>query len=304
MKKPLVSIVIPTKDRKEALKRLLQSIEESTYANVEVLIVNDSPKPLSGVKGQKCVIINNESTRGLAYSRTQGARKSNGDLVLFIDDDNVIEKNMIENMVETMNVYPFLLAVGPATYYLTNKNKIWFIGSKLNLLTTIPAFKRSYEDRELIDGRLIMTENLHNCFMVRKNVGDAVSWFDELVYMNGTEFDLFQRAKKVFPEMSIATDVTAKCFHDVPEFHKNFLRSLGFENTKRVYYFQRNRGLHVGRHGTLLDKLCLFFFFYPLFLVVYSLLFIYYRRSDFFVTHIRATVDGYKMIFGGFTHQS
>ncbi len=297
MKKPLVSIVIPTKDREEALKRLLKSIEESTYSNVEVLIINDSLKPLSGVKNRKYTIINNKSTKGLAYSRTQGAKKSNGELVLFIDDDNVVEKYMIEKMVETMEVYPFLLAVGPATYYFSKKNKLWFIGSKLNLLTTIPVFKRAYEERELIDGRLIVTENLHNCFMVRKNVGDAVGWFDEFVYMNGTEFDLFKRIKRIFPEMFIATDVKAICFHDVPEYHKNFLRSLGFENTKRVYYFQRNRGLHVGRHGTLLDKVSLFFLFYPLFLIVYSLLFIYYRRSDFLFTHIKATVDGYKMIF-------
>lgn len=298
--KPKVSIVIPTRNRQEKLNRLLASISQSTYIDYEIIIVNDGADTLSLPNSKHIRILDNNSNKGLAFSRTRGAQDAKGEYVLFIDDDNVIDRDMLRILVSVLTDHSTLIAVGPATYYLSNKNKIWFLGSKMNLLTSMPAFKRQYQKEELIEGDLFVTENLHNCFMVRKKQGDEVGWFDPFVFMNGTEFDLFQRIKRQYPSMVLATVIDATCFHDVPEFQKDFLRSMGFENKRRVYYFQRNRGLHVGRYGRLIDKLSLLVVFYPLFLVVYSFLFLYYRRGDFFLTHIRATFDGYKILLRTF----
>lgn len=298
--KPKVSIVIPTRNRQNQLHRLLASVSESSYKDYEIIIVNDGADTLSLPNSKHIRILDNNSNKGLAFSRTRGAQEAKGEYVLFIDDDNVIDRNMLRILVSALTGHNMLLAVGPATYYLSNKNKIWFLGSKMNLLTSMPIFKRQYQKEELIEGNLLVTENLHNCFMVRKKQGDKVGWFDPFVFMNGTEFDLFQRIKRQYPTMILATVIDAGCFHDVPEFHKDLLRSMGFENKRRVYYFQRNRALHVGRYGSLLDKLSLLVVFYPLFLIVYSFLFLYYRRGDFFLAHIRATFDGYKILLRTF----
>ncbi|MEK7605375.1 MAG: glycosyltransferase family 2 protein [Patescibacteria group bacterium] len=298
--KPEVSIVIPTRNRQNQLKRLLASISQSMYKDYEIIIVNDGTDTLSLPNSRHIHIIDNNSNKGLAFSRTRGAQEARGEYVLFIDDDNVINRDMLRILVTALMNHSTLLAVGPATYYLSNKSKIWFLGSKMNLLTSMPIFKRQYQKEELIAGNLLITENLHNCFMVRKKQGDKVGWFDPFVFMNGTEFDLFQRIKRQYPSMILAAVTDAMCFHDVPEFHNDLLRSMGFENKRRVYYFQRNRGLHVGRYGRLLDKLSLLVVFYPLFLIVYSFLFLYYRRGDFFLAHIRATFDGYRLLLRTF----
>ncbi|MBI5045162.1 MAG: glycosyltransferase family 2 protein [Candidatus Levybacteria bacterium] len=293
---PKISIVIPTKNRQDHLKRLLASVQKSAYKNYEIIIVNDGDEISPFSKSSHIHVLQNNSNQGLAFSRTRGAKKAKGEYVLFIDDDNVVDKNMLEMLANSLTSNSTLFAVGPATYYFSNKNKIWFLGSSINLRTSIPIFKRKYERRELQKGNLLQTENLHNCFMVYKKYGDEVGWFDPFVFMNGTEFDLFQRIKKKHPTKYLATVINAKCYHDVPEFHKDLLRSMGFDNKERVYYFQRNRGLHVGRYGRMLDKLSLLIVFYPLFLIVYSLLFLYYRRGDFFLAHSRATFDGYKIL--------
>ena len=39
---PLVSVVIPTHDRKEMLVRLIKSIKKSTYKNLEINVVDDA----------------------------------------------------------------------------------------------------------------------------------------------------------------------------------------------------------------------------------------------------------------------
>ncbi len=43
--KPLISIVIPTKDEVETLKQCLATIEKSTYANYEVILVENNSRP-------------------------------------------------------------------------------------------------------------------------------------------------------------------------------------------------------------------------------------------------------------------
>lgn len=290
--KRLVSVIIPTKNRPKQLKRLIDSVKKSEGVSLEIIVINDGGSELS-VLDQGITLLHNEKNKGLAYSRTLGAKKSHGKYILFIDDDNIVDPQMISILVESLESHPELVAVGPITFYASNKNKIWFVGSKLNLSTSMPTFYRSYTRDQLIDNELFVTENLHNCFMVREELGREVDWFDEEVFMNGTEFDLFQRIKRRHPDKRLATNVKVYCYHDVPEYSKDFLRSMGFDNERRVYYFQRNRGLHVSRNGTFYQKLSLFFIFYPLFFLGYSLLFLVKGKPSFVIQHLRATVAGY-----------
>lgn len=296
---PLVTIVIPTKDRETKLQRLLKSLEVLTYPKnkLEIIVINNGSEFKSLLNNVK--IIQNNNNTGLANARNQGAELAKGKYVLFIDDDNEADEHMIIELVNTLERHQNILAVGPLTFYKSNKRKIWFAGSRVNMLTTIPWFRRSFSQDELIKGSLLLTENLHNCFMLRKNQGQAVGWFDKNVFMSGTEFDLFQRMKKKQPQFILTTNVSAICYHNVPEFQSNLLRSLGFDNKQRVYYFQRNRGLHIGKYGKWYHKAFLFLVMYPIFLVGYSLLFLGYGRWDFIKEHGKATVAGYYYLIKG-----
>ena len=294
MTRKLISIVIPTCNREQQLSSLLTSIGRSTYKNYEIIVVNNGnkiQKPPTNIK-----IIQNTSNKGLAYARKKGAENAKGEYILFIDDDNVLETNTLSHLVETLENNKNFLAVGPVTYYKGNKNKIWFVSVKMNLFTTKPTFTRTLENQSLIKKRYIVTDNLHNCFMIRKADGEGVGWFDKEIFMNGTEFDLFMKLKNNYPEKLLVTDIKAKDYHDVPTFQSSFLRSLGFDTNLRVYYFQRNRGLLVKRYGTIFDKLSLFFIFYPIFFMIYSVLFVLYRKWDFLKSHIKATKDGYSYL--------
>ena len=287
----LISVIIPTKDRKEFLLRLVKSIEESTYKPKEIIIVNNGKK--INLNKKEIKIINNGKNLGLAYARNKGAKAARGKYLLFIDDDNVVDPNMIKALVRVLDADKNIIAVGPATYYLSSPNKLWFIGMKYNFHTSIPYFFKHPVSERVKNRNLFLTDNLHNCFMVRKESGDKLDWFDEKIFMGGTELDFFLRAKKFFKNKAIVTNLDAKDFHDVPLRSKSLLRSLGFDNALRVFYFQRNRGLIIGRYGILLDKILLFFFIYPFFLLIYSMLFIINGKFNFFWNHLKGTVMGY-----------
>lgn len=296
MNKPLITVVIPTRERSEKLMRLINSLKNDSYKHKEVVVVNNSEKKLLKIPPVK--VLENHSNKGLAYARTRGAKEAKGEYILFIDDDNVVEKDTINNLVTSLKSHPEFIAVGPLTYYLEDKKRIWFAGVKMNLLTTKPTFIRSISGFPLLHKNYLQTDNLHNCFMIRKTDGDKVGWFDEKIFMSGTEFDLFQKIKKNRQGV-LVTDTRAKDYHDMPTFSSSLLRSLGFDTSLRVYYFQRNRGLLVKKYGNLLQQLSLGVLFYPIFLIVYSLLFMYYNKWDFLRQHVKATRDGYSYLLKG-----
>lgn len=94
-KQPLVSVVLPTYDRPEYLREAVRSVEEQTYPNVELVVVDDcSPTPAertlrsvdTGTLSVRC--LRHEENRGANAARNTGIEASNGTLVAFLDDDD------------------------------------------------------------------------------------------------------------------------------------------------------------------------------------------------------------------------
>jgi len=294
---PLVSIVIPTKDRETKLQRLLKSLDVLTYPKnkIEIIVINNGSEFKSILNNVK--IIQNNNNTGLANARNQGAELAKGKYVLFIDDDNVVDKNMLSIMVKICEENEEISALGPLTYYLSSPQKIWFAGARMNLWTSKPYFYTSEDIKMSKVKDLFVVDSLHNCFIVKKSLGDKVKWFDKDIFMNGTEYDLVQRMKRIDEIGKCGVALKAKCFHDVPTFSEDLMRSLGFENPLRAYYFQRNRGVFLKRYGTFFQKITVGLFFYPLFFLFYSVLFIYKGRWNLFFQQIRGTISGYYYMF-------
>ena len=296
-----ISIVIPTIDRINQLERLLISIEQSSHNRYEIVVVNDSGNVLMlKDKTLNIKILDNKKNRGLAFSRTRGATEAKGKYVLFIDDDNVIEKGMIEKLENALDSNPKLIAVGPLTYFLSNKKRIAFLGANISLRTSKTTFASEFTEDALLDGMLFLTGNLHNCFMVRRDLGGKVGWFDEEVFMSGTEFDMFQKIRKIRPAGFLATNVHANCYHDVLDISQNTHNLIkNYSSRKnRMYYYQRNKGLLAARYGTLIDKVFLAFIFYPMFAVTYGSIFIKCRSSSLFKENFLGVLYGYLYLIG------
>lgn len=102
-KKPLVSIVIPTYKRPELLRRALKSALNQTYPNVEVIVINDSPKSnLESMKKefQSVSFYENSENMGGCYTRNRGIEESDGEYVNFLDDDDEIFPNKISLQIK------------------------------------------------------------------------------------------------------------------------------------------------------------------------------------------------------------
>ncbi len=115
--------------------------------------------------------------------------------------------------------------------------------------------------------------------------------------MTGAEYDLFVKIKKNYPNNFMVTNLEAIDYHDV--LNSSALKILKFKSELRIYYFARNRGLLIGRYGTLIDRISVSFVFYPLLTLFYLSVFIIEKKWSFIVPHLRGTIIGYLYILKG-----
>ena len=93
----LISVIIPTYQRKKMLLEAIDSVLKQTYKNFEIIIVDDcSPDDTEKVikekykDEQRVKYYKNEKNSGAGISRKNGYLKSNGKFLIFMDDDDYL----------------------------------------------------------------------------------------------------------------------------------------------------------------------------------------------------------------------
>lgn len=104
---PLVSIVIACYNDKDYVKNCLLSIQQQTYAAIEVIVVDDgSAAPtkelLASLQSLYTVLITQEN-KGQAAARNAGITAAKGDYILIVDSDDSIAPTYVEKAVATIS---------------------------------------------------------------------------------------------------------------------------------------------------------------------------------------------------------
>ncbi|MBH8551189.1 glycosyltransferase family 2 protein [Nostocaceae cyanobacterium CENA357] len=91
---PLISVIIPTYGREETLRDSVVDVLNQDYPNFEVLVVDQSPKHKPEVQAylEEMAALGkikwfHLDWASLPGARNYGVRRSNGEIILFIDDD-------------------------------------------------------------------------------------------------------------------------------------------------------------------------------------------------------------------------
>lgn len=101
---PKISLIIPVYNVQEYIEKALQSVANQTFKDFEVIIVNDGSKDQSVEIAKKFInkydnfkLINQEN-QGLSAARNTGLREAKGEYIAFIDSDDFIESNFLEEL--------------------------------------------------------------------------------------------------------------------------------------------------------------------------------------------------------------
>ena len=109
-----VSILMPIYKVEQYLEKTLDSIFTQTYPYLDYVFVNDcspdnSLKILNntiskyGLNDEQYMIINHEQNEGIAVSRADCLAHAKGDYIFFVDSDDIIEHDAVEQMVNASN---------------------------------------------------------------------------------------------------------------------------------------------------------------------------------------------------------
>lgn len=104
MKDYKVSIIVPVYKAEQYLKKCVDSLRNQTYRNLEILLVDDGSPDGSG---RLCDSFAGEDSRiraihkengGLISAWKRGVAESSGEYLCFVDSDDWVDRNMIEEM--------------------------------------------------------------------------------------------------------------------------------------------------------------------------------------------------------------
>jgi glycosyltransferase involved in cell wall biosynthesis len=84
----LISCIIPTRNRPEFIAQAAASVLAQSYANIELIIVNDGTTPVESISDKRVRILNSGEA-GAVPARNAGVAATSGGAIAWLDDDDV-----------------------------------------------------------------------------------------------------------------------------------------------------------------------------------------------------------------------
>ena len=211
---PLVSIIIPNKDEESALKKCLDSIQNSSYTNFEVIIVENNSvtesirefyKELDKLYNMTIRVVKWNSNGKFNYSaiNNYGASFAKGEYLILLNNDiEILTKSWIEEMLGTCQRQEVAI-VGARLYYPDD-----FI-QHAGIVVGVGGHARRVASNMLTGCRRACGGYLHKaeiqmnysavtaaCMMIRKSVLDEVGTFTEYLAVAFNDVDLCLKVRK------------------------------------------------------------------------------------------------------------
>jgi len=196
----MVSIIIPSKDNYDYLKRCIDSITTKTeYRNYQIVVVDNGSSEDNKaryeelVKSVGGVYIYEPCKFNFSYMCNLGAKNADGAYLLFLNDDiEIVNGNWLGRMLGHAEV-PHAGAVGAKLLY-PDSNKIQHCGVVNNCSGPVHAFIGMSDDPIYYFGRNILDYNwlavTAACLIVSKEKFDEVGGFNETLAVAYNDVDL------------------------------------------------------------------------------------------------------------------
>lgn len=184
MTEPLVSVILPTKNRARMVREAIQSVLAQSYSRLELIVVDDgstddTPATLAARVDERIRVLSLPESRGASGARNAGIEAAKGAWIAFQDSDDLWLPDKLRKQVDCALAHPDCVAV--YTSYWRND------GSAREVLPRPgPGLDGAVLPR-LARGNFITTQTL----MVRADVARSAGGFDvSLSALNDWDFAL------------------------------------------------------------------------------------------------------------------
>lgn len=243
------------------------------------------------------ILVKNDKNEGFAEGNNIGIRYAinnlNSDYILLLNNDTVVDKNFLVEMLKVAENDDKIGVAGPKIYYYDEPNKIWFAGGKISWKCCRGLNIGNNEIDTWQYEKVTEVEYVSGCaFLIKKEVVEKIGLFEKIFFLYFEEIDWTLRASK-FDYKSVY----------VPKgriWHKVSRSGGGIKGKVGLYYITKNRWLIMKKWAKTTDFL--FFIGYQAVgaLILPLFLSIYYKKSELFMAYYRGLYDGIRTVINDF----
>lgn len=177
LENPLISIVIPTLNRYEYLKDVLEDLEKQVYKNFEVIVVDQSTPFQEDFYSQFKFDINliHQTERALWLARNRAIETSKGEYLLLFDDDSRVEPNWVSNHLKCLDFFKADISSGVSIskvgaevpehysfFRISDQIDTGNVIIKKKVFREIGLFDRQFEKQRMGDGEFGLRSFVNN----------------------------------------------------------------------------------------------------------------------------------------------
>lgn len=173
---PLISVIIPTYNRKELVEGAIQSALQQEPKNYEVIVIDDGSTDgtFEHLESQNLpIIVVRKENGGVSSARNAGIKKAHGEYIAFLDSDDLWLPNILKEQSDYLETHPDI----PLVYV---DQFIELKGERINL-TRFTMKKLTHEQMSKFDlPGFAQSPPIHiSSMIVRKSVFDELGYFNE-----------------------------------------------------------------------------------------------------------------------------
>jgi glycosyltransferase involved in cell wall biosynthesis len=178
----LVSVIVPTYNYARYLPECIASLSRQSHGHWECIIVDDGSTDETPTLCARLAQANNrirvvrQKNRGLSAARNTGIRHAQGQVLQFLDADDLLEDNKLASQIAVLDRRPEVdVVVGPAAFFSgpsLAKTRPWVGEAPLHVLASDVLETRAFA---VVFGNICVV----HAALVRRPVVDTVGFFDE-----------------------------------------------------------------------------------------------------------------------------
>lgn len=279
---PLISIIIPVYNVSDYIISCMESVVNQTYRRFEVILIDDKGKDDSieiatrflSEASQPYKLIVHEKNMGVSAARNTGINEAKGDYVFFLDSDDRIAPDCLQNLTAPLLQKPFDIVIGG--YKTFGENETDHIADSDICMTCNNDVIEKYGEgawhlmpwNKLCRKDFIVKNNLY--FLIGQALHEDFIWSfesackaDSAYLVSTSTYEYRLNPSSAMSTASIETDLAAY----VPAFEKMIRFATDNNLTDIPSVYQMIEGKKNGILYSLLKKgeLSLFSKYYPLF---------------------------------------
>ena len=193
---PLISVIIPVYNVERYLNECLNSVLVQTFHNLEIILVNDGSTDKTEeicdefAKKDNRVHVFHKGNTGVASSRNIGVDLASGDFIIFVDGDDVADKEMIEILYDNLKKYDADISICGLQNFDKKMPESVLKNQETIVMNNIEAIESMFYQRYFDTGPVA---KLYKSSIVNKNRFPDGKFFEDLF----TVYKFLNDAKKV-----------------------------------------------------------------------------------------------------------